>query len=101
MFIYNVTTQLDKNIHKEWIQWMQQIHIPEVMQTGCFTASRLLRLLETIESDGFTYTVQYTASTKADYNRYIEMYAATLRQSTINKWGDKIIAFRSLMEIIN
>ena len=101
MFIYNVTAQLDKNIHKEWIQWMQQIHIPEVMQTGCFTGSRLLRLLETVESDRFTYTVQYTAPTKADYNRYIEMHAATLRQSTINKWGNKIIAFRSLMEIIN
>ncbi len=101
MFIYNVTVKLDKNIHREWLEWMQQIHIPEVMQTGCFAANRLLKLLESNESDGFTYTVQYTASSKADYDRYIEKYAAALRKSTINKWGNSIIAFRTLMEVIN
>ena len=101
MFIYNVTVKLDKNIHREWLEWMQQIHIPEVMQTGCFAANRLLKLLESDESDGFTYTVQYTASSKADYDRYIEKYAEALRKSTINKWGNSIIAFRTLMEVIN
>lgn len=80
---------------------MQQIHIPEVMQTGCFTESRLLRVFETEEEDGFMYAVQYSAGIKVDYNRYIEIHSATLRESTINKWGNKIIAFRTLMEVIN
>ncbi len=52
MFIYNVTVKIDKNIHREWLEWMQQIHIPEVMQTGCFAANRFLRLLESDESGG-------------------------------------------------
>lgn len=101
MLIYNVTIKLDKNIHREWLDWIQQIHLPEVMETGCFASNRLLRLLESDESDGFTYTVQYTANSKPDYDRYIEKYAAALRKSTINKWGNRIIAFHTLMEVIN
>ena len=101
MLIYNITIKIDRSIQKDWVQWMQQIHIPEVMQTGCFAANRLLKLLESDESDGFTYTVQYTASCKADYDRYIEKYAPALRKSTISKWGNSLIAFRTLMEVIN
>ena len=101
MLIYNITIKIDRSIQKDWVLWMQQIHIPEVMQTGCFAANRLLKLLESDESDGFTYTVQYTASSKADYDRYIEKYVEALRKSTINKWENSIIAFRTLMEVIN
>jgi hypothetical protein len=101
MYIYNVTTKIDADIRDAWLQWMQQIHIPEVIQTGCFTGSRLLKLLDTDETEGFTYTVQYAAGSKADYDRYIQSHAATLRTSAINKWGNKIISFRSLMEVVN
>ncbi|MFM9911358.1 MAG: DUF4286 family protein [Chitinophagaceae bacterium] len=101
MFIYNVTTKLNPGIEVEWLEWMKDIHIPEVMQTGCFTESRVLRLLESDDSDGFTYTVQFMAETKAAYDRYIDVHAASLRERTLRKWNNKIIAFRSLMELIH
>lgn len=101
MFIYNVTTKLNPGIEIEWLAWMKNTHIPEVMQTGCFTESRILRLLESDDSDGFTYTVQYMSDTKAGYDRYLEVYAASLRERTLTRWDNKIIAFRSLMELIH
>ncbi len=36
MILYNVTVALDPAIETEWLAWMQQEHIPEVMATGCF-----------------------------------------------------------------
>jgi len=56
-----------------------------VIRTGCFTESRLLRLPDTDETDGFTYIIQYTASRLADFNRYIELHATELRENTIHK----------------
>jgi hypothetical protein len=100
MIIYNVTIQVDNAIAAEWLTWLQEVHIPDVMATNCFTEFRIVRLLEVDESDGPTYATQYFAESKADYNRYIEIYAPALRQQSINKWGDNFVAFRTLMKII-
>lgn len=100
MFIYNVTLKIDWSIHEAWVKWMKEEHMPEVMNTGCFTHSQLLRMLETDEKEGPTYAAQYFAESKTDYNRYIEIHATTMRQKVFDLWGDRFIAFRSLMQIV-
>ena len=45
MLIYNVTIKVDRIIAREWLQWLQQEHIPAIMATGCFTEYRVVRLL--------------------------------------------------------
>jgi hypothetical protein len=57
-------------------------------------------LLEIDEKEGPTYATQYFADTKSDYNRYIENYSATIRQKHFDAWGNRFIAFRSLMQIV-
>ena len=34
MYIYNVTTNIDESVHDEWLHWMKEIHIPDVLATG-------------------------------------------------------------------
>ena len=101
MIIYNITIKVTWAIHNEWLVWMQDVHVPEILGTGCFEKHQLLRLLETDETEGPTYAFQYYAVSKAQYNRYIEIYGPALRQQTMDKWGNNFIAFRSLMEVIN
>jgi hypothetical protein len=99
--IYNVTVKVESSIEKEWLQWMLQEHIPEVMQTGCFIDYKVVRLLEVDESEGPTYAIQYSAESKAIYNQYISKFAAALRDKTFEKWGQRFIAFRSVMEVVH
>jgi hypothetical protein len=101
MFIYNVTIKLLHSIHTPWLQWMKEEHIPEVLDTGCFTKATIARLLEVDDAEGPTYTIQYVAESKAVYNLYMEKYAVLLRQKSFDRWGDKFIAFRSLMQVVN
>ena len=101
MIIYNVTTKVNWNINDQWLQWMQQDHIPEVLQTGCFFESRILRLLEIEEEEGPTYAIQYSADTIDDYHSYIQVHAVSFRQQILEKWGDQIFAFRSVMEVLH
>lgn len=100
MIIYNVTIKVDHSISEEWLNWLRDEHIPEVINTGCFTKATILRLLEIDESDGLTYAVQYHAESKALYNRYIREFADELRRKGTDKWGDKFIAFRSVMMVV-
>jgi hypothetical protein len=100
MIVCNITTKVHASIDAAWLHWQQQEHIPEIMDTGFFTAFKLFRLLEQDDSDGNTYTVQYLANKAEHYDSYMVKHAALLRQKAFEKWGDKTISFRSVLEVI-
>ena len=99
--IYNVTVKVDASIADAWLQWLQQEHIPAIMQTGCFQSSKIVRLLEVDDSEGPTYAIQYSAESKADYNRYITVHSTAMQKKSYEKWGDRFIAFRSVMQVVS
>lgn len=100
MIIYNVTTKVAQSIAGEWLQWLKEEHIPAMVNTGCFTGATILELLESDNSEGPTYAVQYKAESKALYNRYIELFADGMRQQSFQTWGDLFISFRTVMMIV-
>lgn len=101
MFIYNVTVKVDHSIAADWLHWLKEEHIPEVIGTGCFTTATILELLENADEEGLTYAIQYRALAKQDYDRYIDQHANLLRQKSFDKWGDRFMAFRTLMKIVD
>ncbi|HUR66333.1 MAG TPA: DUF4286 family protein [Chitinophagaceae bacterium] len=101
MIVYNVTIKVDHSIADAWFSWLRDEHIPDIIATGCFTKAIILQLLETDESDGITYAVQYYADSKALYNRYIRENAEEMRKRATEKWGNKFIAFRSVMQLVH
>jgi hypothetical protein len=98
MFVYNITIKIHSSIINAWLNWQQQEHIPDVMATGQFTDYSFYKLLGQDDEEGQTYVVQYFASSKESYERYINEFAEGLRKKAIDKWGDKFIAFRTVME---
>lgn len=101
MIVYNITTKVATAIQQDWLQWIKEEHIPEIIDTGCFKQASIFQLLETDDSEGFTFTVQYFAESKSLYNNYMEKFAAQMRQKAFDKWGNQFIAFRSLMQVIH
>jgi len=101
MIIYNVTCNVGSHMAEEWLLWMQQEHIPEVMQTGCFTDCKILKLLtEAGDNEGINYAIQYTANSIENYNQYKDQFGPILQAKTKEKYGDTVLAYRSLLEVI-
>lgn len=99
MIIYNVTLNVDTDVHVEWLRWMQETHIPDVMATGLFLDSRICRVLAD-DDGGITYAVQYTCADMATYERYRDEHAPRLQAETQKHYGGKFVAFRTLLEVI-
>ena len=97
--IYNVTSKVDQGISAAWLKWIREVHIAELVDTGCFTHAIILRLLETDDTDGPTYAVQYHARSKALYNQYITRYSQDMQQKSTALWGNKVISFRSVLQV--
>ncbi|MFK7953176.1 MAG: DUF4286 family protein [Ekhidna sp.] len=99
MILYNVTVNIDKDVENEWIIWMKDVHIPEVMETGYFTSYRMMKMLSESEDEtGKTYAIQYTADSLDNLEEYLEKSAPKLQKQTIIKYGTKMAAFRSVLE---
>jgi len=99
--VYNVTTKVDHSIAEEWLTWLKDEHIPDLIKTGCFIHAVILQLMEVDDAERSTYTVQYHAKNKTLYDRYIEQYAGSIRKKVTDKWGNKFIAFRTVMQVVN
>ena len=99
MIIYNVTVSVEKSIITDWLNWMQQVHIPEVMATGIFSKSQINRVMVQGDS-GDTYAIAYTCDSMKDLHQYQVKFAAELQKKHVARYGEKAVAFRTLMEVV-
>lgn len=101
MIIYNVTINIEDDVNTQWVTWMKETHIPQVMNTGLFLDYTFNRLLTRQHDEtGTTYVIQYTAKNMADYDTYQERHAPALQQETRKLFDGKFVAFRTLMETV-
>ena len=99
MLLYNVTLILEESAADEWLQWMQETHIPAVMATGMFVSNRLLKVLDS-PNEGVTYCTQYVAETQENYDQYQQIYAPALQADSNAKFENRFVAYRTLMEFV-
>lgn len=99
MIIYNVTSTIDKSVHDKWLLWIKD-HIPQVLSTGCFTEAKLTKVLVDADQDA-TYSVQYRAKTREDLERYYATHADALRTDSLKHFADKVLSFRTELEVID
>lgn len=100
MIIYNVTINIDKSVHTQWVAWMKQKHIQEVLNTGKFISARWVKVAVDQTTEGETYAVQYLALNRQMLERYYQEDAPRLRQEGIQLFGDKMLAFRTELEVL-
>lgn len=101
MIIYNVTINIDESVHDDWLSWMQQKHINDVLATGKFFKAKFVKVLIEEEMGGVTYSTQYFAENKELLKRYFDEDADRLRQEGLQLFGDKMLAFRTELEVIS
>jgi hypothetical protein len=80
--------------------WMQHKHIPEILATGKFSSARMVRVLIEEEMGGVTYSVQYETDSKETLDKYYQEDAPGFREEGLKLFGDKMLAFRTELELI-
>jgi hypothetical protein len=101
MYIYNVTTNVDETVHKQWLHWMKTKHIPDMLATGKFSVAKINLVLIEEEMGGTTYAVQYTTDSLETLHKYYKEDASKLRDEAQQLFKDKIVSFRTELKIID
>jgi hypothetical protein len=98
MYIYNVTVNIELDAHDEWLKWMKEVHIKDVMSTNMFTGSKLCEVMVD-EEQGKTYSIQYEVKDMETLKLYNEVYAPKLKAEHNARFKDKFVAFRTILRV--
>ncbi|MCB9224423.1 MAG: DUF4286 family protein [Crocinitomicaceae bacterium] len=98
MIIYNVTVNIDEDVHDDWFDWMTNVHIKDVMDTGLFLEARFSRILAE-EEGGRSYSIQYLCKDMDTLDEYQRDFAPKLQMDHTNRYGGKFVAFRTLLRV--
>jgi hypothetical protein len=100
MILYNVTINIDEDVHEDWLNWMKAVHIPDVMNTGLFRSYKICRILAE-EDGGKSYAIQYFCESMEMLEQYQEKHAPQLQQEHTQRYSGKFGAFRTLLQVVD
>jgi hypothetical protein len=99
MIVYNVTSSVSEEVFEDWFVWMRDVHIGNVMATGCFEGYKMLRMIgDKHNAEGVTYAVQYYAKDMKTMNIYASKFSPDLQEEVFKRYGEKVLSFRTLLE---
>ena len=100
MILYNITIKIESDVHDNWLQWMQQTHIPAYIKTGLFTEYKFCRIMGDADEQGITYALQFVSKDTKTFQIYQQLHAKRLQNLQAERFPGKYVTFRTLMEVV-
>ncbi|PIW69601.1 MAG: hypothetical protein COW08_06290 [Ignavibacteriales bacterium CG12_big_fil_rev_8_21_14_0_65_30_8] len=101
MIYYKVNISLNKNIENKWLDWMNKIHVPEVLNTGYFLGHKILKNIQPEnDQDKVEYTIMYECESINKYLEYSVKAAPELQKKHTELFKGTFTANREILEAI-
>jgi tellurite resistance protein len=98
--LYIVTVRIDADIADEWQAWMQDVHVPDVMDTGCFATAAMVRCEDEDTQSRRAYRIVYRAHSEGAFQRYQDEFAEPLQAEHTERYERKFDAGRELLPVV-
>ena len=99
MYILNITTNVSETVQNEWLRTIQEVFIPEMLNTKKFSRALLTEVLVEEEMGGVTYSIQFFAASKTAIEAYYnEDQELTLKH--LQKFTGKYVDFKTELKLI-
>ena len=99
MIIYTITTTFKNESEQEWLQWVKEKRIPEILGTGYFKSHHMFKIKLPTNLEGeATYVVQYECESLEKYAAYAEKDSKRLQAEYPPKFIGKVTTSRTVME---
>lgn len=71
---------------KEWLEWMENGHIQDVIAGGAAGAEIIRLERDDKDTPGATYEIRYTFASREVFDTYLERHAPRLRQEGLERF---------------
>jgi hypothetical protein len=100
MIIYSVQVTILQTREAAWLEFMQQKHLNEVLDTGCFNGHQLLKQADWDSETDARYVINYSCPSRQILDEYFELHAPRLREDVAHHFGGEFSAERKIYEVL-
>jgi len=99
MFVYSVRVSIEKNIKDDWLSWMKEKHIHDVMNTNCFKSYEIYEVVnEDNISKNTEFIINYFYEEEDSFERYQKEFAPALQKEHTDLFKGKFTASREVLK---
>ncbi|QDG50636.1 DUF4286 family protein [Persicimonas caeni] len=99
--LYTVYIKIDTARCNDWETWMQEVHIPDVLDTGCFAHATLARNPDADTDTRRAYRVVYRALSDEAFDTYQKEHAPQLQKEHTERYEGAFEAWRDVLPVID
>nr|WP_317630991.1 DUF4286 family protein [uncultured Flavobacterium sp.] len=100
MIIYNVTMNIDETVHEQWMNWMKNSFIKQMMQTPYFKSARMVKVLVNEEMGGLTYSTQFETDSTDTLAKFYANEHDILLGEGYKLFADKMLIFATELAVL-
>ncbi|MGC3977632.1 MAG: DUF4286 family protein [Paludibacteraceae bacterium] len=100
MLIYNTTYVVENTEIALWMKWIEETHVPFMRKTGKFSAPQITKILYPETSNSTSFSVQFKTKDLETLGIWSELYAETLQEEIVKKFGKDVLPFSTVMEVM-
>lgn len=98
MIVYNTTFHIEKEIEEVCLAYLKEKYIPEASASGFLHTPRLMRVMNTAEEEGVSYSLQFHVKNIETLSYWLEREGREMQQLLANRFGQKLVGFATLLE---
>ncbi len=100
MLIYNTTYLVADKQLQAWIKWVNEEHIPFMLECG-FSKPQIAKVLTADpEQDGTSLSLQFNIPDLLQLSKWDEKYGDTVFKRLAERIGTEVLAFSTVLEIL-
>ncbi|MDD4489758.1 MAG: DUF4286 family protein [Paludibacter sp.] len=100
MLIYNITFLVSDPVADQWLKWIHDTHIPDMVASGYFTEPQLAKVLNDQGQDGTSYSVQYHVADRQELDAWRRKFGSTMKRNCASLFGEDVLLFTTVLELI-
>ncbi len=100
MLIFNTTYKVSSNITNKWLVWMQEQHIPFMLNDTNFDKPQIAKIVGSEDEQGVSYSVQFQIENMEKLTAWHRQNASEFQTSFQKAFGTEVQFFSTVLEII-
>jgi len=100
MLIYNITFHVPNSIECEWLKWIKDTQIPFILESELLFDPQLTRILNDQQEEGKSYALQVKCNDMLTLTTWHKLHSANFQRNCTNAFGQQILFFATVLEII-
>lgn len=101
MYLYNITIKIETGLESDWLLWMHEEYIPQILTYKTFYEYKLYKILNIDDTDGATYALQLFAENELLIEQFLNSHLQTIQQIQQQRWLGRMYSFATLMENVH